>query len=145
HGPGSSGVAEWQLPLPTPAWKLSGNDMDPTERIQLLVGLPHGSRSYAEPFAHGLDVICDRRIPACSLLLCKAFCLCIEQVDGNRAHDECRVRGVEDTHEDVEQPPRLQAGLETRRLLDILMGVLYTPDTARSSGYTSEPHSQPNL
>src|SRR3989442_8055583 len=99
------------MPCP-PRWKLWASDRDPTERIEWLVGLPHGCWSYAEPFAHGLDVIRDWHTPACSLLLCKAFCLCTEQVDGNRTHNECRVRGVEDTHEEVEQPPRLQISLK---------------------------------
>jgi len=62
----SSSVAERQLLLPTPTWKLPGHDMDPTQRVELLVGLPYGSWSYSEPFAHALDVICDWRIPACS-------------------------------------------------------------------------------
>src|SRR5260370_42172067 len=65
--PGRSGVAERQLLLPTPTWKLPGHDIDSTQRIELLVGLPYGSRSYPEPFAHAFDVIRDRHIPACSL------------------------------------------------------------------------------
>ena len=36
---------EWHL-LFAPPWKLPGQDMDPTQRIQLLVGLPHGNGSY---------------------------------------------------------------------------------------------------
>src|SRR5258708_21974583 len=79
----------------SPPWKPPGHDMDPTQRVQLLVGLPYGSRSYPKPFAHALDVIRDCRILACPLLPREAFCLCIEQVDGHRAQDERRVRGVE--------------------------------------------------
>jgi hypothetical protein len=43
-------------------WKLPGHDIDSTQRVELLIGLPHGSWSYPEPFAHGLDVIRDRHI-----------------------------------------------------------------------------------
>ena len=49
--------------------------MDPTQRIELLVGLPYGSWSYSEPFADSLDVIYDRRMLAFSLLTREALCL----------------------------------------------------------------------
>src|SRR5512142_2162897 len=72
----------------SPRWKPPGHDMDSTQCVELLVGLPYVSRPYSEPFAHGLDVIGDRHILACSLLPREAFSLCMEQVDGDCAQDE---------------------------------------------------------
>jgi len=57
---------EWYL-LFAPPWKLPGQDMDPTQRIQLLVGLPHRSRSNSQSLAHLFDVIGDRRISGSQL------------------------------------------------------------------------------
>jgi hypothetical protein len=98
--------------------------MDRTECVELLIGLPHRSRSYAQPLAHGLDVIGDWQLFACSLLPREALCLSGEQVNGDGAHDERRVWGGEDAPDEIEQSAHLQASLKQfiRGQLDQLFG-----------------------